>query len=197
MSPSVVPVASAEPTASAEPVASAGSTAELVEYPVPAGSHPHDVAPAVDGGVWYTGQRNGTLGHLDPASGAIREIDLGAGSAPHGVIVGPDGAPWITDGGLNAIVRVDPATEEVEVFELPGTHPDANLNTAAFDGDGVLWFTGQSGMYGRLDPQEGQVEAFDAPRRPRAVRHQRNPLGRRLVRVARRQPHRPDRPRDR
>ena len=80
------------------------------------------------------------------------------------MIVGPDGAPWITDGGLNAIVRVDPATEEVEVFELPGTHPDANLNTAAFDGDGVLWFTGQSGMYGRLDPEEGQVEAFDAPR---------------------------------
>ena len=95
--------------------------AELVEYPVTAGSHPHDVAPAADGGVWYTGQRNGTLGHLDPATGEVREIDLGAGSAPHGVIVGPDGAPWITDGGLNAIVRVDPATEEVEVFELPGT----------------------------------------------------------------------------
>ena len=69
--------------------------------------------PAVDGGVWYTGQRVGTLGHLDPATGAIEEIPLGAGSAPHGVIVGPDGAPWITDGGLNAIVRVDPATREV------------------------------------------------------------------------------------
>ena len=146
------------PSASAEPVA------ELVEYPVTAGSHPHDVAPAADGGVWYTGQRNGVLGHLDPATGDVREIDLGSGSAPHGVIVGPDGAPWITDGGLNAIVRVDPTTEEVEVFELPSTHPDANLNTAAFDGDGVLWFTGQSGMYGRLDPEEGQVEAFDAPR---------------------------------
>jgi virginiamycin B lyase len=146
--------------------AAADSGWELVEYPVPAGSHPHDVAPAVDGSVWYTGQRNGTLGHLDPQTGEIREIDLGAGSAPHGVIVGPDGAPWITDGGLNAIVRVDPATDEVEVFELPGTHPNANLNTAAFDGDGVLWFTGQSGMYGRLDPEEGQVEAFDAPRGP-------------------------------
>jgi len=23
-------------------------------YPVPAGSQPHDVAPAADGGVWYT-----------------------------------------------------------------------------------------------------------------------------------------------
>jgi virginiamycin B lyase len=138
-------------------------TFELVEYPVTAGSGPHDVAPAADGGVWYSGQRNGTLGHLDPATGAVREIALGAGSSPHGVIVGPDGAPWLTDSGLNAIVRVDPATERVDVFPLPDSHPDANLNTATFDGDGVLWFTGQAGVYGRLDPAEGRVEAFDAP----------------------------------
>jgi virginiamycin B lyase len=157
-------ISGTEGPSSAPPPATARDSAfELVEYPVTAGSHPHDVAPAADGGVWYTGQRNGTLGHLDPATGEVREIDLGAGSAPHGVIVGADGAPWITDGGLNAIVRVDPATDEVDVFELPASHPDANLNTAAFDGDGVLWFTGQSGMYGRLDPTDG-VEAFDAPR---------------------------------
>ena len=157
---SPAPVASDAPSAPA-----AGARAwDLVEYPVPAGSHPHDVAPATDGGVWYTGQNVGVLGHLDPATGEVREIPLGAGSAPHGVIVGPDGAPWITDGGLNAIVRVDPATEEVEVYRLPDSHPDANLNTAAFDTAGVLWFTGQSGMYGRLDPATGTVEAWDAPR---------------------------------
>jgi virginiamycin B lyase len=137
---------------------------ELVEFTVPAGSHPHDVAPAPDGGVWYTGQRNGTLGLLDPATSEVEEIPLGPGSAPHGVIVGPDGAPWITDGGQNAIVRVDPATREVSVFPLPENRPGANLNTATFDGDGILWFTGQSGIYGRLDPAEGAVEVFDAPR---------------------------------
>ena len=117
----------------------------------------------MDGGVWYTGQHNGTLGHLDPATGAVREVELGAGSAPHGVVVGPDGAPWITDGGLNAIVRVDPATGRVEVFRLPPDRPGANLNTATFDHDGVLWFTGQSGVYGRFDPADGVVEVFDAP----------------------------------
>lgn len=91
-------------------------------------------------------------------------IELGAASAPHGVIVGPDGAPWLTDGGLNAIVRVDPATKEVRRFELPANRPGANLNTAAFDGNGVLWFTGQNGVYGRLDPRTGEMEVFDAPR---------------------------------
>jgi virginiamycin B lyase len=128
---------------------------------VPSGSHPHDVAPAADWGVWYTGQHVGTLGHLDPSTGTIREIPLGAGSAPHGVIVGPDGAAWITDGGQNAIVRVDPDNDAVKVFPLPADRPSTNLNTAAFDGDGTLWFTGQSGIYGRLDPQTGEIEVFD------------------------------------
>lgn len=135
----------------------------LEEYDVPDGSHPHDVAPAPDGSVWYTAQESGELGRLDPATGQTRHIALGRGSRPHGVIVGPDGAPWITDGGLNAIVRVDPASEAVQVFPLPGESGYANLNTAAFDGDGVLWFTGQSGIYGRLDPATGEVQAYPAP----------------------------------
>ncbi|MGH7417673.1 MAG: virginiamycin B lyase family protein, partial [Candidatus Rokuibacteriota bacterium] len=127
-------------------------------------SRPHDVAPARDGGVWYTAQGTGELGHLDPATGRTRHIKLGDGSAPHGVIVGPDGAPWITDGGLNAIVRVDPTTSRVQVFPLPANAGRANLNTATFDGRGVIWFTGQSGVYGRLTPADGRVEVFQAPR---------------------------------
>jgi len=80
------------------------------------------------------------------------------------VIVGPDGAPWITDGGLNSIVRVDPNTGEVRTFPLPPGRGYANLNTATFDRNGILWFTGQSGIYGRLDPKTGKVDVFDAPR---------------------------------
>lgn len=134
------------------------------EYPVPSGSRVHDVAPARDGGVWYTAQGSGDLGYLDPATGKTRHIRLGEGAAPHGVIVGPDGAPWITDGGLNAIVRVDPRTDRVQRFPLPASRERANLNTATFDGRGVLWFTGQNGVYGRLDPATGRMDVFDAPR---------------------------------
>jgi virginiamycin B lyase len=160
--PTDAPAATAMPAPT--PTAAPAAQPVLQEYPVPAGSRPHDVAPAPDGAVWYTAQGSGELGRLDPATGETRHIPLGAGSAPHGVIVGPDGAPWITDGGLNAIVRVDPQTLEVQVFPLPDSHSRANLNTASFDARGVLWFTGQNGVYGRLDPQVGTVEAFDAPR---------------------------------
>ncbi len=131
---------------------------------MPAGSRPHDVAPALDGGVWYTAQGTGRLGWLDPASGEVREVALGAGSRPHGVIVGPDGAPWITDGGLNAIVRVDPETQRIDLFPLPPERPGANLNTATFDAAGRLWFTGQGGVLGRLDPASGAMLVVDAPR---------------------------------
>jgi virginiamycin B lyase len=166
--------ATTDTTATAPPSTSSPSTnvpqpipvseLELVAFPVPSGSRPHDVAPATDGGVWYTAQGSGELGWLDPATGATRHIPLGAGSRPHGVIVGPDGAPWITDSGLNSIVRVDPDTDDVVEFPLPADRGDANLNTAAFDAAGQLWFTGQNGIHGVLDPATGTMEVFDSPR---------------------------------
>jgi virginiamycin B lyase len=135
-------------------------------YDIPARSGPHDVAasPEANGPVWYTAQRQGALGKLDPLSGRVEQIPLGANSAPHGVIVGPDGAPWITDSGLNAIVRVDPKTPAVRTFPLPEARGYVNLNTAAFDGAGKLWFTGQNGVYGRVDPATGALQVWDAPR---------------------------------
>jgi virginiamycin B lyase len=146
-------------------IAAGAYAAEVRYYDLPRGARPHDVAPdpKPGGPVWYTAQGQGALGRLEPASGKVEQIALGAGSAPHGVIVGPDGAPWVTDGGLNAIVRVDPATREVRRWPLPdGGY--ANLNTATFDGAGILWFTGQSGIYGRLDPASGKVEVWKSPR---------------------------------
>jgi virginiamycin B lyase len=142
----------------------AANAEEIRYYPVPDGAGPHDVASAPDGGVWYTAQGQGALGRLDPETGAVEQIPLGEGSAPHGVIVGPDGAAWVTDGGLNAIVRVDPETEVVKVFPLPAERGHANLNTASFDREGRLWFTGQNGVYGRLDPSTGKLDVWDAPR---------------------------------
>jgi virginiamycin B lyase len=136
----------------------------LQTFPVLAGAGAHDVYPAPDGSVWFTAQSAGKLGRLDPRTGKSDLIALGPGAAPHGVIVGPDGAAWVTEGGQNAIARVDPATHAVKLFSLPKERRNANLNTAAFDRQGMLWFTGQNGIYGRLDPKSGTMAVFDAPR---------------------------------
>lgn len=124
----------------------------------------HDVAPAPDGGVWFTAQRTGHLGWFDPKSARVELVALGTGSSPHGVVQGPDGAAWITDGVLNAIVRVGWPDRAVRVFALPAGTPYANMNTCAFDGDGDLWFTGQSGLVGRLATRTAELTVKEAPR---------------------------------
>jgi virginiamycin B lyase len=162
----IVTMVAALALAFAIPAHAADPAKQATYFPVMPGAHPHDVAATPDksGVVYYTAQATGKLGILDPATGKVEEIPLGEGSAPHGVIVGPDGAPWITDGGQNAIVRVDPKTREVRRFSLPASAPRANLNTLTFDKRGRVWFTGQSGYYGRVDPASGEVAAWRSPR---------------------------------
>src|ERR1700747_2589477 len=133
-------------------------------FPGLAGAGPHDVYPAPDGTVWFTAQSAGKLGRLDPRTRKSDLIALGPDAAPHGVIVGPDGAAWVTEGGQNAIARIDPATRAVKLFPLPKERRGATLTTASFARQGVLWSTGQNGIYGRLDPKAGAMAVFDAPR---------------------------------
>ena len=61
---------------------------------------------------------------------------------------------------------MDPTTKEIKIFSLPADNVYANLNTATFDQKGVLWFTGQNGIYGSLDPATGQIQTFSSPRGP-------------------------------
>jgi virginiamycin B lyase len=138
----------------------------IQEYPIPRGHRVHDVwaDAAPNGPVWFSAQGSGHLGILDPKTGKVELVALGPGSSPHGVIADRDGAPWLTDGGQNAIVRVDPKTREVKAWKLPEGTGYTNLNTAIFDLKGVHWFTGQSGIYGRLDPRSGEMKVFDAPK---------------------------------
>jgi len=149
------------------------------EYPLPRGLFAHDVwADAAPGGpVYFSAQRSGDLGILDPKTGKVETVALGRGASPHGVVMGQDGGVWLTDGGQNAIVRVDPRvqpnTRRVKIWELPPDTGYMNLNTATFDGKGVHWFTGQAGVYGSLDPRTGEIKLFDSPkgRGPYGIHH--------------------------
>lgn len=143
----------------------AGAQVTVQEYPLPPRVGAHDVwaDPAPGGPVWFSAQRSGELGRLDPKTGKVEMIPLGFQSSPHGVILDAAGAPWLTDSGKNAIVRVDPKTRAVKSWPLPDGTGYANLNTAIFDQAGIHWFTGQSGYYGRLDPKTGELKVFEAP----------------------------------
>jgi virginiamycin B lyase len=140
-----------------------GAKFTVTYFDVPQIRGSRDVTDAGDGTIWVCGQRNGTLGRFDPRSGQVKVVELGQGAAPHGVIRGPDGAAWVTEGGQNAIARVDDKTHEVRLFKLPDERAKANLNTGVFDKAGILWFTGQNGIIGRLDPKTEKMEVWDAP----------------------------------
>lgn len=152
------------PALLSRPAGATESPFRVTWFDVPMIKGSRDVTPAGDGTMWVCGQRNGTLGRLDPRDGSVRVVQLGENAAPHGVIRGPDGAAWVTEGGQNAIARVDPASHKVELFRLPESRANANLNTGVFDPAGNLWFTGQNGIYGRFDPRSAKMEIWDAPR---------------------------------
>ncbi len=151
---------------------------------MPAGSHPHDVAPAPDGTVWYTAQNVGKMGRLDPATGEIVEVTLPSpGSAPHGVIVGPDGAAWVTDQGANTIERVDPDTFEVTTYPMPDgrisgpAHADLRHRRHP-----LVHRPGTRDRSAVSIHATGEIDLFDAPRRAGPVRHRRDSGRRGLVR---------------
>jgi virginiamycin B lyase len=147
-------------------VATAATANDRVTYfPVQPGAGAHDVAPAPDGTVYYTGQAKGNLGRLDPATGKVELIALSERSSPHGVVIAPDRSVWVTDSGQNANLRYDPATGKITSFPLPSEFGTANLNTGVFDRQGVYWYTGQGGVHGRVDPKTGRNDTWKSPRR--------------------------------
>ncbi len=139
------------------------SAADVTYYPVPTGTAPSDVAPATDGRVWFTAQRQGCVGLLDPMTGQSQLIPLGVGASPRALVVDQDGAAWISDPGLDALVRVDPTDLSVRSFPLKGTAADTGLEGIALDRSGNLWFTGERGFIGRFEPASESVEVWPAP----------------------------------
>jgi virginiamycin B lyase len=159
----------AAPAVISHPARAAVETRELNGYRirtfnVRSGSGSRDVACNADGTVWFCGQRDGTLNLLDPRDGGLKTISLGQGAAPHGVVVGPDGAAWVTEGGQNGIARVDAKDHRARLWKLNGGPSYANLNTAVFDKEGTLWFTGQAGIIGRFEPATEKMQVWEAPR---------------------------------
>src|SRR3546814_19364569 len=77
------------------PVVATTAAAEVTRqvYSVPAGPHPHDVAPdpAPGGPVCYTAQHQGAVGRLHPQTGKTLHLPLGDVASHHVLPVGPQG----------------------------------------------------------------------------------------------------------
>ena len=80
-----------------------------------ADARPRRLARASDGAVWYVDHARGTLGRLDPPTGAVREWPTpgGAGSRPYAMTIDDRDRPWFVETGSqpNRFVGFDPASE--------------------------------------------------------------------------------------
>ena len=148
--------------------------AVIQEWPVATpGARPHDPAVAPDGTVWYTGQANGSLGRLDPATGEAKEFPLKKlpqtkaflpyGVGPHGLIADRDGSIWFTAQLAGFVGKLDPRTGEQVQYRMPDAEA-RDPHTPIFDQKGTLWFTLQmSNMVGRIVPSTGDVKVVRVP----------------------------------
>jgi virginiamycin B lyase len=117
--------------------------------------NPHGLLVDKQGIVWTTGNGNGTLGRLDPASGQFTEYQTPSrGGGPHTLVIGNDGVIWFTMQSGNKIGRFDTKTGG-PITEYATSGGPYGL---ALDKAGNVWFCrmGEHKL-GRLDPKTGQI----------------------------------------
>ena len=138
------------------------------EWTLPEGARPHGLVVSRDGRIFYTGNGNGTIGELDPATGKVVEHRTpSGGGGPHTAVIDARGDIWFTGQGGGYLGRLERASGRIT--EIPMSGGPYGL---AIDKAGRIWVCrmGVNAM-GIHDPKTGKTtELSTGPRsRPRRV----------------------------
>jgi len=113
------------------------------------------LASGPDGNLWFTQYTYGTIGKLNPATGAYTLYTLpSTNCGPWSIVAGLDGALWFSEYASNTIGRIT-TTGQVTEYPLPLLSGEAlpypyGMLTA---NDGNIWFTEYEGTaIGRITP---------------------------------------------
>ena len=139
------------------------------EWDLPPKHHPHGLLVDRTGIVWTTGNGNGTIGRLDPATGAIRELPAPSrGGGPHTLVISEDGGTiWFTLQAGNRIGRLDTGSGRITEYPTSGGPYGITL-----DRRGRVWFCRMGDdRLGILDPATGRMAELALPdgSRPRRM----------------------------
>ena len=92
-----------------------GSVIVNSTIPLLAGSQPKDIAfSTIDRRLYVANSATGTVGRVNPVSGAVQYLPLPAGAEPRGVAVAEDGSVYVTDIGLGAVHWFRPGADTSE-----------------------------------------------------------------------------------
>jgi virginiamycin B lyase len=133
-------------------------TQTFKEWELPRGARPHGLLVAPDGKVFYTGNGNGTIGELDPATGQVAvHKTLSGGGGPHTIVMADDATLWFTMQSGDRIGRLERNTGRIT--EYPTRNGPYGLT---LDKAGNVWFCQFGGTsLGRLDPKTGKITELD------------------------------------
>ena len=129
------------------------------EWDMPSGHRPHGVLVDRNGIAWSTGNGNGTIGRLDPASGKIVEYQTpSGGGGPHTLVITDDGSTlWFTLQSSGKVASLDTKSGAIREYPMPGGPYGLALDKA-----GNVWVCrmGDNKM-GKLDPRSGKMSEVD------------------------------------
>ena len=112
-------------------------TETFKEWDLPPGHRPHGLLVDSNGMVWTTGNGNGTIGKLDPASGKMIEYKTpSGGGGPHTLIINDDQSTiWFTMQSGDKVASLDTKTGKITDIETSGGPYGLALDKA-----GNVWF---------------------------------------------------------
>ncbi len=139
------------------------------EWEMPSGHRPHGVLVDRQGIVWTTGNGDGTIGRLDPATGKVTEFKTPSGrGGPHTLVISDDGGTiWFTMQSGDKVASLDTKTGAIKEYPTSGGPYGLALDRA-----GNVWFCRMDDdRMGRLDPKTGAMSEVGTGRgsRPRRV----------------------------
>jgi virginiamycin B lyase len=124
----------------------------FTEWDLPAGTHPHGLLVDREGTVWYTGNGNGTIGELHPASGKLKQHKVPSGGSPHTLVIGDDGALWFTNQS-GSVGRLDRKSGRITEYRMSG-----GPYGLALDKQGNVWVCRMNAdRLGKVNPRTGEV----------------------------------------
>jgi len=138
------------------------------EWTLPEGARPHGLVVAKDGKIFYTGNGNGSIGELDPATGnVISHFTPSQGGNPHTAVLDAEGNVWFTGQGGGYLGKLDRKSGKVTEVPMPG-----GPYGLAIDKQGRVWVCRMgANALGIYDPKSNQTEELrtGSGSRPRRI----------------------------
>jgi virginiamycin B lyase len=142
-------------------------TGQFRQYALDPGTNPHSCLVDAKGNVWYTGNRNGTLGRIDPKSGEITRYKLPDTTVrdPHTMVFDKNGNVWFTAQQSNAVGFLDVTTGKFRIVRPPlpagSRRPTTLPYGIVLDSKGRPWFNlFATNMIGTIDPVTFELKTY-------------------------------------